>query len=154
MSAITYSEEKITDDLISEMNPITEMHWMEIAHYHDIPLEVDWDSYKRASEAGVVVTYIARDNGVLIGYALFLVGRAPHYMGSLQAKQDVIFLSPQYRRGGLGKALIAYCDQGLAAKGVQVVYHHVKLAFDFGQSLLEPEGYEPIETVWGKRLDR
>ncbi len=53
----------------------------------------------------------------------------------------------------LGARFIQWCDEQLTAEAVQVVYQHVKLAYDFG-SLLTRLGYEPIETVWGRRLDR
>jgi hypothetical protein len=41
----------------------------------------------------------------------------------------------------------------LVEDGVQVIYHHVKCAIDFGP-LLKVLGYEQVETVWAKRPGR
>ena len=60
---------------------------------------------------------------------------------------------PEYRDQGTGAGLIAFADMSLAAAGASVVYHHVKRAHDFGP-LLRRLGYEEIESVWGRRLDR
>jgi lysylphosphatidylglycerol synthetase-like protein (DUF2156 family) len=57
------------------------------------------------------------------------------------------------RGHALGAAFIDWCDQQLRAEGVQVVSHHVKLAHDFGPTLARL-GYEHVEAMWQRRLDR
>lgn len=138
--------------LLDEARPLLAEHWREIAPYDDIPLDVDTHHYLAAGEAGVCRCYTVRVGDQLVGYALFFVRPAPHYAGSLQAAQDVLYLHPSMR-GGAGAEFIAYCDEQLRACGVQVVHHHAKHAHPQLGKALERLGYEPVETIYSKRLD-
>lgn len=135
-----------------EIQPLLEKHWGEIAHFEDIPLSPRKEVYAAIDIAGKLRVFTVRDGGVLVGYAVFIVDFDIHYSGSKQAKQDVMFLEPDYRRGGNGAMLISHCDIALRVEGVQVVYHHVKTAHNFGP-LLGSLGYEKVESVFAKRLD-
>jgi hypothetical protein len=92
-------------------------------------------------------------DGQLVGDAVFGVGRNKHFMGSLQAVQDIVFVHPQ-ARGGIGRQLLAHCDKALGKEGVQVVYQHQKLAHPALGEVLRSLGYEPVEVIWAKRLDK
>lgn len=147
-----FSEEPLTLEWINEALPLLYKHYREIAHYQDIPLDIDVESYLTAYDHGSVKLYTSRDtNGELIGYACYFVRKNIHYSDSLQAVQDVIYLDPTRR--GTGGRFLLWCDSKLRELGVQVVYHHVKLAFDFGP-MLERFGYEHIENIWARRLDK
>jgi GNAT superfamily N-acetyltransferase len=146
---ITYQREQVSD-VLSEIKPLLEMHWREIAHYQDIPLEPDWTAYKE--HPGVRV-FTARLNNELTGYVVFILSRSKHYQSSFQAHQDILYLHPEHRAGRTGYKLIKYCDEQLRAEGVQVVYHHAKVAKDFGR-LLMAIGYEAVDTIYGRRLDK
>ena len=145
----TYQLERAVD-VIEEIEPLLQMHWREIAHYQDIPLAPDWEWYRTSP---IVRVFTARDEGRLVGYAVFLVVRNKHYMTSLQGMQDIMFLLPEYRGRTVGPRLIDFCEEQLKAEGVQAVYHHVKRAHDFGP-LLERKGYESVDTIYAKRLDK
>ncbi len=145
----TYQREAVAD-VLNEIKPLLSMHWREIAHYQDVPLDPDYDFYLRAQTIRV---YTARDQGALIGYGIFFVAPNKHYMGSVQAVQDILFILPQYRGKTVGPRLIAFCDEQLKSEGVQAVYHHVKAAHDFGP-LLHRMGYEVVDVIHAKRLDR
>jgi GNAT superfamily N-acetyltransferase len=135
-----------------ELQPLLESHWREIAHYQDIPLDPDWEFYESMQDIGRLRFYTARDNGRLVGYCVFFVAPNRHYMSSLQASQDILFLHPEYRNAGNGRALVLYCDAQLREEGVQAVYQHVKSAHDFGPLLLNC-GYELVDLIYAKRLD-
>jgi len=127
-------------------------HYHEIAHYQDIPLEVDYAVYELAEAAGKLRIFTVFVEDELVGYASYFVNHNPHYMSSLQAVQDVLFLKPQYRGLSIGRALVAYADMMLAAEDVQVTYQHSKVAHPM-DAVLKLEGYECIETIWAKRHD-
>jgi GNAT superfamily N-acetyltransferase len=147
-----YALERIAQ-VRGEIEDLLEMHWREIAHWHDIPLNPEWPTYLRMDDLGLLRIYTVRTSTRrLIGYAVFFVKHNPHYCSSLQATQDVLFLMPAHRGAAVGKGLIQYAEADLRALGVQVVYHHVKHAFDFGP-LLDSLGYERVEHVMAKRLD-
>ena len=152
MSEIGYRREKVTD-LWEEAEPLLEEHWREIAHYQDIPLKPDRAVYSKLEDRGQLRCYTARDDGMLVGYVVFFVCRNPHYSTSLQANQDVLFLAAQHRRGLSGVRLIRHAEECLRAEGVQVIYHHAKRTNKVGD-LLERLGYELVENIYAKRLDR
>lgn len=150
-NGVRHQRERVAE-VWDEMQPLLVAHWDEIAHYHDIPLNIDREGYEAVERAGALRIFTVRADGQLVGYAVFVVRRNMHYLDSLQAVQDVLFLHPAWRRANVGRELIEFADEMLRRDGVQVVYQHVKLAYDFGP-LLERMGYERIETIWGRRLD-
>jgi GNAT superfamily N-acetyltransferase len=146
--------QECVQDVMAEIEPLLRAHYLEIAHFQDIPLNPDFDRYVRAERAGALRIYTARRNTDLVGYAIYFVQPHLHYSGSLQAQQDVLYLTPETRKGGAGLWLIRYADQELASEGVQVVIQHVKARPDlnFGP-LLERLGYELMDHLYVKRLD-
>ena len=146
---IAYAREMVTAGE-AEIRPLLVEHWREIAHYQDIELDPDWEFYRAAKTVRV---FTARDGGRLVGYGVFFVGPNKHYRRSIQAVQDLLFILPEYRGRTVGPRLVKYCDEQLRAEGAQVVYHHVKCAHDFGP-LLAHLGYERVEGIYAKRLDR
>ena len=64
------------------MKPMFAAHKAELAVYDDIPLDPDFDFYKRAADAGLLTILTMRDGGDLAGYAVFIV--RPHaHTGSI-----------------------------------------------------------------------
>jgi GNAT superfamily N-acetyltransferase len=135
------------------LEELLERHYLEIAHFKDIALDIDWEAYEKCETAGKLRCFAARIEGDLIGYVVYLVNHNPHYKGSLQAVQDVLYMAPERRGLFAGSRLIAYADRCLAAEGVQAVYHHAKAAYPL-DSVLRRNGYELVDTLWAKRLDR
>lgn len=171
MSELRFASEPFTLGLLAEMMPLLQRHWTEIGHYADIPLDVDDAVYRAAARSGALRVYTARaasahtrvvraltgygqvrtEAGELVGYAVFFVRGNPHYASSLQAVQDVLFIAPEHR--GVGMRFVAWCDLQLQGEGVQAVYHHVKAAHNWGRAL-ERQGYELVDLIYAKRLDR
>lgn len=147
-----YFQQERSQDLWSEIQPLLVEHWREIAHYQDILLDPDVESYNYADSRGLLRCYTVRNGGRLIGYAIFKIGSL-HYKGSKQAFQDVLFVLPEYRNKGTGFRLIRFCDRELKKEGMQVVYQHVKKAHNFGP-LLVRLGYELVDLIYAKRLDK
>lgn len=138
--------------LAAEMMPLLAAHWAEVSHYPDILLNPDVEYYTNLEAGGFFRVYTLRNEGVLKGYAAFTVRQAPHYSQSKQAYQDVIYVDPAMR-GLAPLRFIRFCDSELRREGVQAVYHHVKVAHNFGR-ILERQGYEPVDIIYAKRLDR
>ena len=148
----TYQEEKISE-LWDEIMPLLEQHFWEISANHDIPLNPNVQAYNQMEANGNFKIYTARDNGELVGYAAYFLAPNMHYMDSFQAQQDVLFLKADRRKGMTGIRLIKYADKMLAEHGCQMVCHHVKVKNDFGL-ILKRLGYNLVETIWSKRLDK
>lgn len=140
-------------DVYAELMPLLEEHYLEIAHYQDIKLNVNKHKYCVLTENGTYVLFTARDPVTrrLTGYQGFMMAYNIHYMDSLQASEDVLFVSKERR--GFGRKFIRWVDDRLREKGVQAVFRHVKQAHNHGP-LLERAGYENIDLIFGKRLDK
>lgn len=147
-----FSEEIITNSVLEEVKPLLQKHWEEVAHYKDIPLDPDYTQYILLQDLNMLRSFSARDdNGKLIGYAVFLVKKHPHYKQHLYAMQDIIFIDPDRR--GIGVFLIKFCDEELRKIGVHVVSHHVKFSHNWS-SILERMGYEKQDIILTRRLDK
>lgn len=150
--SVTFALEPLTDGLQAEIQPLLEAHWKEIAHDLTIPLEPRWDIYHAMQATGTLKTFTARAEGKLVGYAVFFLNHNMHYASSLQALQDILFITPSLRRGSLGTRLIKFAEEQLKAIGVQVVLHHVKAKHNFGP-LLERVGYSLVDLIYVKRVN-
>lgn len=150
-TALTIAEESFRP-FIAEAAPLLAQHWREIARYQDILLDVDVERYVALDEAGHLATIVARQGDRIVGYALFFLQAHPHYRHSVQALQDVVYVDPTVRHAGIGTALIETAERVLAARGCDVVYHHVKTVHPALGTLLERHGYEWVEKVYAKRL--
>lgn len=135
-----------------EIQSLLDEHWREIAHFEDIPLDPRKEMYDELEARGALRVFTVRDEGTLVGYSVNVVANDIHYARSKQSKQDVLFLLPAYRNQRTGINLINFVDSDLQRDAVQCSYQHVKMSHDFGP-LLAMLGYEPVETIWVKRLD-
>ena len=150
VGSLVFSLEQISESLLGEFMPLLSEHYLEIAHYKDIPLDPDWDRYRAIAAAGALRIFTARDSGKLIVYSIFFVQRNPHYKTSLSAINDIIFIAKERR--GFGRRFIAWCDEQLREIGVQVVVHHIKAAHDWSP-MLERMGYDFQDKIMTRRLD-
>lgn len=155
-TAVQFAEESL-DSCLSEMQPLLEKHWQEIASDLSIPLEPDYERYHALEAASALRIYTARTEHVhqdarLIGYAVFFIAPHPHYKSSLQAFGDVLYLDPEFRVGRTAAQLIAISEDKLHALGVQVIRHHVKVAHPALGVLLKRMGYHHLEDNYERRL--
>lgn len=139
------------DQMINEIKPLIEAHYDEIAKYKDIPLDPDWDLYRKLEEVGILKAFSCRatDDNSLIGYAIYFVKPHIHYRSMLLAQQDILFIKKEFR--GRGIAFILWCDEQLKAMGCTVSMHHVKAEHNFGR-MLERIGYELMDLIYTRRL--
>lgn len=134
--------------------PLLQKHYVEIAHFQDIELKPNFQRYMDIDKAGALRTFTARDElNKLVGYAVFFVQPAIHYMLSLQACQDIVYLEQSKRGLGIGREFIEWCDLQLKKDGCEVVYHHVKQKHPALGSVVESLGYELVDLIYARRLN-
>lgn len=80
------------------------------------PLNPDWERYGAAELLGGFLSFTARKDGELIGYASFFHGRHPHHKDLVLVSNDLLFLRKEHRAGRTGMQLIDFCDAQIAAK--------------------------------------
>jgi GNAT superfamily N-acetyltransferase len=148
---ITYQQESLStckEDAI----PLLEKHWEEIALNKDkIKLNPDWDAYADLEDAGILKIFTARDGGRLVGYFVTFVKAHIHYKDHLFAYNDILFLSPDKRKGFVGPKLMKFAEKCLKEDGVCVLVVNTKLHKPF-DTLLKWLGYKHIENLYSKVL--
>lgn len=150
---ITFATETV-DEVRGDIEPLLELHYEELCqHKEAMELAPDWDRYYALEQANRLLAFTARDDGVLIGYAVFFVDVHIHYKGMLTAMNDVTFVHRDYRsktRAGLN--LIAYSEHELKKVCVKVkVIWHIKFKLDWSPILLR-RGYTPEDFTVSKIL--
>lgn len=149
---IAYATERF-DDCIEEAKPTLMLHWRELALYQDaIPLEPDYDAYSRFCAAGAMKVFTARKDGVLVGYANFII--APHHLHYRHrwANNDIIYVHPDHRNGRVGVGLIRYVEKALREEGPIVINIETKEHSPDLASLLTLMGYDGVSRGFSKRL--
>ena len=118
---------KFSVDLISqcleEVKPLLKKHWEESEDL-GFPLDPDYELYLRIEREGLTRSFSVRDNGKIVGYAVFIVRHHPHYRTVVTANADVIFIEKEFRGG---KSFIEWCIEQLKVMGVKVVVYNVKI---------------------------
>lgn len=136
---------------IDELQILAEREYVEVGQKDLAELNVDWDRYCDLDIAGKLATFVARRDGAIVGYAVFIVQHHIHYSHALVAANSAVYMTPEARAGRVVLKLLRYSEMGLKAQGVRKVYYHVKREKDFGR-LLEHLGYRDVERMYARTL--
>lgn len=150
---VVYATETLSPELIADASELIQMHREEIAIHEDFDLDPDWESYFTGAMTGVFVVCTARDEGKLVGYAAYAIYQNLHFRGLREARQDVLFLHPDYRGRMLGLKLLQFAEEFMKSINVKLITQHVNVDHDFGP-MLERLGYVNTEKIYEKRLDK
>lgn len=149
---ITFQEESFSRAR-KDFEPLLDLHWNEIARHQDeIKLNVNYEGYKALEDAKLLHCVTARDDGKLVGYVISMLSLSLHYKDHLFAVNDVLFIHPDYRKGGTFVRMLKFTERKLQQANVKNFYIHMKLAYDFS-ALLERYGYTEIERNFEKQLN-
>lgn len=145
-------QQEFLETVIDDIKPLLEDHWEEIALNKDkIKLNPDWDCYAFLEQQGKLKIFTARDDGELLGYFVVIVGQNPHYKDHLFASNDVIYISPQHRKGFTGIKLIKFAEKCLKEDGVSVLAINTKVHQPFDK-LMDFLKFRKIERVYSKYI--
>jgi len=148
---VEFRTEKIAD-VYFEIQTLLAAHYDEVAPYKDLlKLNPDDFAYKTLENAGKLVICTARDEGVLIGYMIFVVTPHPHYKDTVVANEDLKFIDPA-RRGTAGIRLIKYAEAVARDRGAKILFQRSKAKSEH-RALYDRLGYDLVDEVYAKRLD-
>lgn len=135
-----------------ELLPLIKSHFNEISYhsYSGFELNPNKQMYIDCEKHGNLKLFIVKSGGNIIGYSAYFLNRHPH-VNILQAYQDAIYLSPDYRKFGIGTALIQFADNLFKQLGVSVVFNAISDRLDFSKSLM-PLGYKLVDKLYARRL--
>lgn len=143
-------EREQLQDFYAESLPLLQAHWAEVANYQaERPLEPDLGKYAELEKLARLFCIIARSNGKLVGYSVWITDTHLHYKSSVMAANDVIYVVPEYRQRGLGIRLIKESERLLFAAGVENILFHVKAKKDWS-AILQRMGYAVEDVILGK----
>ena len=150
---VTYGRER-AHDLWDEVMPLGELHRQEIAHWKDMPLSPDIETYNGAEDLGMLRVYVARAGPALVGYAYFIVRRHLHY-DAILANEDALFVHPDWRKGKVGYNLMRFAERDLRVEWSRrelLIAHHVKASTPHVAELLERMNYELVDLIYVRRF--
>ena len=149
---VTLAQERFRN-VIDELKPLLAQHWRELALYQDvIEFDPDYAKYDTLDGMGVIKIYVARDEGAVVGYAVYVVMPHMHYKQDVWARCDIIWVSPEHRRQHTGVMLLRFVEERLRADGVSVMHTTGKVEHPALRALLEHEGHECVEFGHSKLL--
>lgn len=149
--AVKYQQEFL-DSVVDDAKPLLEEHWKEIALNKDkIKINPDWGAYYTLEAQGNLKIFTARSEGVLVGYFVVLVSPHIHYKDHLFAKNDLIYLVPEHRKGFTGVKLIKFAEKCLKEDGVSVMVVNTKNHKPF-HKIMEFLKFSPVETLYSKYI--
>lgn len=148
---MNYQIESIKD-LKNEIQPLFKKHWEEIALNQDkVKLNPDWDTYYKIQDIGMLTCFTAREDNNLVGYFFVIVNNHLHYADTSMAMCDLIYISPENRKGRVGTNLIKFAEKNLSESGVSVLYMNTKDHAPF-DNLLIRLGYSLAERTYSKYI--
>lgn len=144
-----FTQENFTNNIIADIEEMATDNWNEVASG---VLDVNWDSYRQLENAGIAKLFCYYDETEMVGYAIFIVADSVHSMGLMQATCTVMYVKPEYRKGGAGARFIYNCQKDLLEMGADVMIMAVKPSSDYSNSLIRM-GFAKLETLYDKRLN-
>ena len=151
MDMISLRRAKI-DEVRAGLEPMFRLHWEEIALHKDVaPLSPNWEYYYAAERSGRLITIIADDCAKIVGYNVYFLRDMIHNYPRVVAENDVLYISPEYRRGSLAARMLSFGENEAKRRGACIVTMHVKKEHDFSSMLIR-SGYDENEILLSKEL--
>ncbi len=145
-------KQEFLETVKEDIKPLLQEHWEEIAVNKEvIKLNPDWDAYSDLEKVGCLKIFTAREEDKLIGYFVVIVRNHIHYKDHLFAANDIIYVSPEYRKGMVGAKLIKFAEKCLKEDGVSVLIINTKRHKPF-DTLLSWLGFTYTERLYSKLL--
>jgi len=145
---VVFRAEKLVD-VLEELKPLHVAHFRETeGHHHHLKLEPDYEDMLMRERAGRLVQFTARREGELVGHIRMNVVPSIHF-DCTTATEEVLYLSPEVRKGFTAVRFIQFVEESMRAIGVEEIRTDSKGG---SARLMEYLGYTPISTKYFKRL--
>lgn len=147
---LTFHKESLKDCL-EEIKPIWFSHWQETEGYRDgLGFNPDYNLYLEYERIGYFHLFTARHNGKLVGDCGMYVRTSMHSQ-TKDAREDTIYLQPDYRKGGNGSKFLDFVENHLTHEmGVREITLDIKLSNVRVGKLMERRGYRQRSIQYSK----
>jgi GNAT superfamily N-acetyltransferase len=150
--SMVIAQEHYSDGFWAELKPLIERNWAESESYEpEIPVDPDVDRYRKLDAAGALQCLTARYDGMLVGYAVFMLGYSIHHRTILCAHGDAVYVLPQLGRYDAVVALIEESERRLRARGTKRLAWWCEPRSKLAR-ILASLGYTPDEILMEKVL--
>lgn len=151
---LIFRREKFSLELVDEIMPLLKMHFAENARNSEFYGEFDpsIDTYSTADANGALRVFTVKEKGNIVGYQTFFVCEHPHSQDLITATQDVLYISPTFRRGMIAFRFIKWCAAQLAEDGIGIVHQVVPARKNYG-SMFQRLGYQLEDMCYSMRLN-
>lgn len=106
--------------------------------------------YTMLEHGGALIAFAAFEDGQPVGYVVGIFSTHLHYSFPYVA-HDLLYLSPEHRRGSLGLRLMQALECRARERGARFITWHAKPETTF-DALLKRASYEVEETIYKKEL--
>lgn len=104
-------------------------------------------AYAEMCKQGALLTFVAYDDLLFIGYATIIIVRDPHNTDRTLATQDGIYIVPSHRNG-TGRRFIQWQDRYLERIGISEIIRHARVTAPTAARVYQSLGYEPAEVSY------
>ena len=145
-----YSLELIKE-IKEEILPLFKGAWDEVDYLRDyVDLDPDWEQILQLEKLGMFRTYVARNDGVIVGFVCVNVQPLLHSKAHYASQVDVAYIDPSHR--GTFKNLLEVVESDLRDQGVKVFVFNLK-SWDKTGEFMKKENYEHVENVYLKVIN-
>jgi len=138
----------------AEIEEVAAFHWQDLALDKLLfTRDLDHAQYRLLDEMGRMHVVTVRDDGKLVGYAVwFVMPHHLHYMSSGPvALADMYYLMKPYRKGGIGVRMFQESERGLKERGVIRAHASSKVHED-NTRMFELMGWKHTDNTVSKLL--
>lgn len=134
----------------SKVADLARAHWLETeAGIGDGPAPL-LGVYAELEKVSSIVAYGAFDDDQMVGYSVAILGPHLHY-GFIYAHHDLLYISPEHRKGTLALRLIRMTEERCQALGAKFIAWHVKPDSTL-EAILSRTGYAVEEVIYKKEF--
>lgn len=118
---------------------------------YDLPFNPDFDRFVALSRQNDLAFFTVRlkDDGPIVGYALFFLDTEILQKEVVSARQSLNFVAKEHR--GVGYLFMKFCDDMLKKQGVNSVWRQSTTKLELGP-VYERMGYHLVEKSYLRRL--
>jgi GNAT superfamily N-acetyltransferase len=131
--------------------PMLAAHHEEIGRFKQFPLDPDLERYRRLDDEGRLITLLATVDEQIVGYSCSIVQSNLHRKSLIFCQNDVLYVTPEHRKGRIGLFLIRETIHRAHTLGAKLVLWHAKPETAFNE-LLPRMGYEIMDVIWAKAI--
>lgn len=115
-----YARENLTRALWAEASGLTYFHNEEVGLLPREDFSPDWEKFSLLDSNNTLEIFTARNDGMLVGYATYMIGKHHYYSGRRFATQDLIYMKREYR-GKQAFEFMKFINEKLKFCGVDII---------------------------------